>query len=103
MGQEHTAFPAAWNLLTRCRIMRPSTAPGGRRDHVVQVSSGGSHVHEARRRRSQARRGREQLMRTRVVVLGAGFGGLELATVLSDALGESLDLVLLDRDDAFVF
>jgi len=42
-------------------------------------------------------------MRTRVVVLGAGFGGLELATVLSDALGESLDLVLLDRDDAFVF
>jgi sulfide:quinone oxidoreductase len=42
-------------------------------------------------------------MRTRVVVLGAGFGGLELATVLSEALGESLDLVLLDRDDAFVF
>jgi len=42
-------------------------------------------------------------MRTRVVVLGAGFGGLELATVLSQALGESLDLVLLDRDDAFVF
>jgi len=42
-------------------------------------------------------------MRTRVVVLGAGFGGLELATMLSEALGESLDLVLLDRDDAFVF
>ena len=42
-------------------------------------------------------------MRTRIVVLGAGFGGLELATVLSEALGESLDLVLLDRDDAFVF
>ena len=42
-------------------------------------------------------------MRTRVIVLGAGFGGLELATVLSEALGESLDLVLLDRDDAFVF
>ena len=42
-------------------------------------------------------------MRTRVIVLGAGFGGLELATVLSGALGESLDLVLLDRDDAFVF
>jgi sulfide:quinone oxidoreductase len=42
-------------------------------------------------------------MRTRVIVLGAGFGGLELATVLSEALGESLDLVLIDRDDAFVF
>ena len=40
-------------------------------------------------------------MRTRVVVLGAGFGDLELATVLAEALGESLDLVPLDGDDAF--
>ena len=42
-------------------------------------------------------------MRTRVVVLGAGFGGLELATMLSESLGESMDLVLIDRADAFVF
>ena len=42
-------------------------------------------------------------MRTRVVVLGAGFGGLELTTILSDALGEALDLVLIDKGDAFVF
>ncbi len=42
-------------------------------------------------------------MSTRVIVLGAGFGGLELTTVLSDALGESLDLLLIDRSDAFVF
>lgn len=42
-------------------------------------------------------------MRTRVVVLGAGFGGLELTSILSDALGDALDLVLIDKNDAFVF
>jgi len=42
-------------------------------------------------------------MRPRVVVLGAGFGGLELTTMLSDVLGADVDLVLIDRADAFVF
>jgi sulfide:quinone oxidoreductase len=42
-------------------------------------------------------------MQTRVVVLGAGFGGLELATTLSEALGDELDVTLIDRNDAFVF
>ncbi|HXS83380.1 MAG TPA: FAD-dependent oxidoreductase, partial [Methylomirabilota bacterium] len=42
-------------------------------------------------------------MRARVVVLGAGFGGLELSSMLSSALGESADTVLIDRADAFVF
>ena len=42
-------------------------------------------------------------MATRVVVLGAGFGGLELTTILSDTFGESIDLVLIDRSEAFVF
>src|SRR5678816_3325497 len=42
-------------------------------------------------------------MKTRVVVLGAGFGGLELTTVLSDALGDALDITLIDKSDAFVF
>ena len=41
--------------------------------------------------------------RTRVVVLGAGFGGLELITVLSDALGDALDITLIDKGDGFVF
>ena len=36
-------------------------------------------------------------------MLGAGFGGLELAWRLSTALGEELDLVLVDRSDGFVF
>jgi sulfide:quinone oxidoreductase len=39
----------------------------------------------------------------RVVVLGAGFGGLELTTRLSDAFGEDLDVVLIDRTEDFVF
>ncbi len=42
-------------------------------------------------------------MNARVVVLGAGFGGLELATVLSEAIGDGLDLTLIDKNDSFVF
>jgi sulfide:quinone oxidoreductase len=41
--------------------------------------------------------------KTRVVVLGAGFGGLELTTILSEALGEALELTLIDKSDAFIF
>jgi sulfide:quinone oxidoreductase len=39
----------------------------------------------------------------RVVVLGAGFAGLELTTRLSDELGDDVDVVLIDRTDDFVF
>jgi sulfide:quinone oxidoreductase len=39
----------------------------------------------------------------RVVVLGAGFGGLELSTRLSDEFGGDVDVVLIDRSDEFVF
>ncbi len=39
----------------------------------------------------------------RVVILGAGFGGLELATRLSDGLGQDADVVLIDQADGFVF
>src|SRR2546425_12453977 len=42
-------------------------------------------------------------MKTRVVVLGAGFGGLELSTILSEALGDDLDLTLIDQNDTFFF
>jgi sulfide:quinone oxidoreductase len=41
--------------------------------------------------------------RTRVLVLGAGFGGLELATRLSEELGEQVEILLIDKSDAFVF
>ena len=40
---------------------------------------------------------------TRVVVLGAGFGGLELSTILSEELGEAANVTLIERGDAFVF
>lgn len=39
----------------------------------------------------------------RVLVLGAGFGGLELTTRLSDELGDDVDIVLIDKGDGFVF
>jgi sulfide:quinone oxidoreductase len=39
----------------------------------------------------------------RVVVLGAGFGGLEVATRLSEALGDEADVTLVDRSEGFVF
>lgn len=39
----------------------------------------------------------------RVVVLGAGFAGLELSTLLSDGLGDDVDVTLIDSSDAFVF
>ena len=39
----------------------------------------------------------------RVLVLGAGFGGLELTTRLSEALGDDVDVVLIDQADGFVF
>jgi sulfide:quinone oxidoreductase len=42
-------------------------------------------------------------MGSRVLVLGAGFGGLELATVLSRELGGEVDVTLIDKGDSFVF
>ena len=42
-------------------------------------------------------------MTTSVLVLGAGFGGLELASRLVEELGELVEVTLIDRSDAFVF
>ena len=42
-------------------------------------------------------------MGERIVVLGAGFGGLELCTMLSEALGADADVTLIDKSDVFVF
>jgi len=39
----------------------------------------------------------------RVLILGAGFGGLELSTRLSEELGADADVVLIDRTESFVF
>jgi len=40
---------------------------------------------------------------SRVLILGAGFGGLELATTLSEELGDEIDVTLIDRNAAFSF
>ena len=42
-------------------------------------------------------------MKRRVLILGAGFGGLELATCLSEAAADAVDVTLLDRNDSFFF
>jgi sulfide:quinone oxidoreductase len=42
-------------------------------------------------------------MSKRVLVLGAGFGGLELATMCSEALGDAVEVTLIDRGESFVF
>jgi sulfide:quinone oxidoreductase len=42
-------------------------------------------------------------MSERIVVLGGGFGGLELCAGLSEALGDGVDVTLIDKSDAFVF
>ena len=42
-------------------------------------------------------------MQTRVLILGAGFGGLELATTLSESLGDRADVTVIDQSDSFVF
>jgi sulfide:quinone oxidoreductase len=42
-------------------------------------------------------------MPTRIVVLGAGFGGLELSSTLSETLGDTVEVTVIDKNDAFVF
>ena len=39
----------------------------------------------------------------RIVILGAGFGGLELATRLSEEVPDAVEVVLIDQSDSFVF
>jgi sulfide:quinone oxidoreductase len=42
-------------------------------------------------------------MKRHVLILGAGFGGLELATRLSESLADEVHVTLVDQNDAFVF
>lgn len=39
----------------------------------------------------------------RVLILGAGFGGLELSSTLSEELGEQIQVTLIDSSDHFIF
>src|SRR5213596_1475602 len=42
-------------------------------------------------------------MKKRILVLGAGFGGLELSTMLSEAFGDDIEVTLIDKSDSFYF
>jgi sulfide:quinone oxidoreductase len=42
-------------------------------------------------------------MNTQITVLGAGFGGMELSTILSESLGDKVQVTLIDKSDAFTF
>lgn len=42
-------------------------------------------------------------MSRRILILGAGFGGLELSTMLSEELGDEVEVTVIDRRDSFVF
>ena len=42
-------------------------------------------------------------MKTRVVILGAGFGGLELSTLLAEEVSGEVEVTLIDETDSFVF
>jgi sulfide:quinone oxidoreductase len=42
-------------------------------------------------------------MPTRVLVLGAGFGGLELSARLSEGLGDDVGVTLIDKSESFMF
>ena len=42
-------------------------------------------------------------MKKHVLIVGAGFGGLELATRLSETLEDAVHVTLLDRNDSFYF
>ena len=42
-------------------------------------------------------------MKKHVVVLGAGFGGLELVTRLSESVSDLTDITLIDKSDSFMF
>jgi len=39
----------------------------------------------------------------KILILGAGFGGLELATRLSDEIGDNAEITLIDKGAGFVF
>ena len=42
-------------------------------------------------------------MKRHVLILGAGFAGLELATRLSETIPDAVRVTLLDRNDSFLF
>ena len=42
-------------------------------------------------------------IKKRILILGAGFGGLELSTMLSETFGDGVEVTLIDKNDSFYF
>lgn len=42
-------------------------------------------------------------MKPRILILGAGFGGLELSSSLSEGMGDGVEIILIDKSDSFIF
>ena len=66
-------------------------------------STWGTATHRARSSSRSDLRGYARRVSERILVLGAGFGGLELATSLSEAFEEDAGVTLVERADSFVF
>ena len=49
----------------------------------------------------EAGKGHAEWMTRQVVILGAGFGGLELSTLLCERLAGDVEVTLIDQNDAF--
>jgi sulfide:quinone oxidoreductase len=45
----------------------------------------------------------DRAVKRHVVILGAGFGGLELATCLSETVSDAVNVTLIDRNESFFF
>jgi sulfide:quinone oxidoreductase len=75
---------------------------GGTTNAEVAARHLGSSRQESRGGPGGSRSAR-RAMKPHFLILGAGFGGLELSTLLSEALGDSVAVTLIDRADAFVF
>ena len=43
------------------------------------------------------------MAKLRILILGAGFGGLELSSILSEKIGDKIELTLIDKNDTFFF
>ncbi len=41
--------------------------------------------------------------KTKILILGAGFGGLELSSLLSRALADRVEITLIDKNEGFIF
>ena len=42
-------------------------------------------------------------MKKKILILGAGFGGLELSSRLSESLADQVEITLIDKNEGFIF